>query len=40
VAYAFIYRNTGQTLTDAVVNAAHQQLVEQLKQNLQAVIRE
>jgi phenylalanyl-tRNA synthetase beta chain len=40
VAYAFIYRNTGQTLTDAEVNAAHQQLVEQLKQNLQAVIRE
>jgi len=40
VAYAFIYRNTGQTLTDAEVNAAHQQLVEQLKQILQAVIRE
>jgi phenylalanyl-tRNA synthetase beta chain len=40
VAYAFIYRNTGQTLTDPEVNAAHQQLVEQLKQNLPAVIRE
>ena len=40
VAYAFIYRNPGQTLTDAEVNAAHQQLVEQLKQHLQAVIRE
>ncbi len=40
VAYAFIYRNPGQTLTDAEVNAAHQQLVEQLKQDLRAVIRE
>src|SRR6266571_3467747 len=40
VAYAFIYRNPSQTLTDAEVNAAHQQLVEQLKRNLQAVIRE
>ena len=40
VAYAFTYRGQERTLTDAEVNAAHERLVEQLKKNLQAVIRE
>jgi phenylalanyl-tRNA synthetase beta chain len=40
VAYAFTYRSPERTLTDAEVNAAHQQLVEQLKRELHAVIRE
>ena len=40
VAYAFIYRNADRTLTDAEVNAAHDKLVEQFKQKLQAVVRE
>jgi phenylalanyl-tRNA synthetase beta chain len=40
VAYAFTYRSPERTLTDSEVNAAHQKLVEQLKQKLQAVIRE
>jgi phenylalanyl-tRNA synthetase beta chain len=40
MAYAFIYRNTEKTLTDAEVNGAHDKLVEQFKQKLQAVIRE
>jgi phenylalanyl-tRNA synthetase beta chain len=40
VAYAFTYRNADRTLTDAEVNAAHEKLVEQLKQSLSAVIRE
>jgi phenylalanyl-tRNA synthetase beta chain len=39
VAYAFTYRNTERTLTDAEVNAAHDKLVEQLRQKLAAVIR-
>jgi phenylalanyl-tRNA synthetase beta chain len=40
MAYAFTYRNAERTLTDAEVNAAQEKLVEQLKQNLQAAIRE
>jgi len=40
VACAFTYRNAERTLTDAEVNAAHAQLVEQLKQSLHATIRD
>jgi phenylalanyl-tRNA synthetase beta chain len=40
MAYAFTYRNAERTLTDAEVNAAHQKLVEQLRQTLQANIRD
>ncbi len=40
MAYAFTYRHTERTLTDAEVNATHEQLVAQLKQTLNAVIRE
>jgi phenylalanyl-tRNA synthetase beta chain len=40
MAYAFIYRHAERTLTDAEVNAAHEVLVAQLKQRLQAVVRE
>ena len=40
MAYAFTYRNVERTLTDAEVNAAHEQLVAQLKQKLGATIRE
>jgi phenylalanyl-tRNA synthetase beta chain len=40
VAYAFIYRNPERTLTDAEANAAHEKVVQQFKQRLQAVIRE
>jgi phenylalanyl-tRNA synthetase beta chain len=40
MAYAFIYRSAERTLTDTEVNSAHQKLVEQLKQKLQAVVRE
>ena len=40
VAYAFTYRQAERTLTDTEVNAAHERLVEQLKQRLQAVVRE
>jgi phenylalanyl-tRNA synthetase beta chain len=40
VAYAFTYRHPDRTLTDAEVNAAHEKLVEQFKQTLQATIRE
>ena len=40
VAYAFTYRQPERTLTDAEVNAAHEKLVAQLKQRLQAVVRE
>ncbi|HEU6447133.1 MAG TPA: phenylalanine--tRNA ligase subunit beta [Verrucomicrobiae bacterium] len=39
LAYAFTYRAADKTLTDAEVNAAHEKIVEQLKQRLQAVIR-
>jgi phenylalanyl-tRNA synthetase beta chain len=40
VAYAFTYRHAERTLTDAEVNATHEQVVAQLKQGLQAVVRE
>jgi phenylalanyl-tRNA synthetase beta chain len=40
VACAFTYRNAERTLTDAEVNAAHEKLVEQLKQSLPAAIRD
>ena len=40
MAYAFTYRHPERTLTDAEVNAAHEQLVAHLKQKLGAVIRE
>ncbi len=40
MAYAFTYRHSERTLTDAEVNAAHERLVSQLKQRLQAVVRE
>ncbi len=40
MAYAFTYRHAERTLTDAEVNAAHDKLVAQLKQRLQAVVRE
>jgi phenylalanyl-tRNA synthetase beta chain len=40
MAYAFIYRNPERTLTDAEVNAAHEKLVGQFQQRLQAVVRE
>ncbi|MDB6065501.1 MAG: phenylalanyl-tRNA synthetase beta subunit [Pedosphaera sp.] len=39
-AYALTYRNAERTLTDAEVNAAHEKVVEQLKQSIHAVIRE
>lgn len=40
MAYAFTYRSAEGTLTDAAANEVHQKLVEQLKQKLQAVVRE
>ena len=40
MAYAFTYRNPDRTLTDTEVNTAHEKLVEQFKQALQATIRE
>jgi len=40
MAYAFTYRHAERTLTDTEANTAHTQLVEQLRQKLQAVIRE
>jgi phenylalanyl-tRNA synthetase beta chain len=40
VAYALTYRHAERTLTDAEVNAAHEKLVAQLKQRLQAAVRE
>jgi len=40
LAYAFIYRSPEKTLTDAEVNAAHAKIVEALKQNLGATVRE
>jgi phenylalanyl-tRNA synthetase beta chain len=40
MAYAFIYRSVERTLTDAEVNAAHEKLVEQLRQKLNANVRE
>jgi phenylalanyl-tRNA synthetase beta chain len=40
LAYAFTYRNAERTLTDAEATAAHEKLVEQFKQVLQAAVRE
>ena len=40
VAYAFTYRHAERTLTDEEANAAHQQVVAQLKQALNAAIRD
>jgi phenylalanyl-tRNA synthetase beta chain len=40
MAYAFIYRSPERTLTDAEASAAHEKLVAQLKQKLQAAVRE
>jgi phenylalanyl-tRNA synthetase beta chain len=40
VAYAFHYRNPERTLTDAEVNTAHDRVVSELKQRLNATIRE
>ncbi len=40
LACAFTYRNAERTLTDAEVNTAHAQLVEQLKRSLNATIRD
>jgi phenylalanyl-tRNA synthetase beta chain len=39
MAYAFTYRSPEKTLKDEEVNAAHERLVEQFKQKLQATIR-
>jgi len=40
VAYAFTYRNLERTLTEAEINAAHEKLVAQFKQTLNAALRE
>ena len=40
LAYAFTYRSPEKTLTDAEVNAAHEKLVLQFKENLGAAVRE
>ena len=40
LAYAFTYRHAERTLTDNEVNAAHEKLVQVLKQKLQAVVRD
>ncbi|HVV72008.1 MAG TPA: phenylalanine--tRNA ligase subunit beta, partial [Verrucomicrobiae bacterium] len=40
MAYAFVYRSPERTLTDAEANSAHEKVVSQLKQKLQATIRE
>lgn len=40
VAYAFTYRAADKTLTDTEVNAAHDKLVADFKQKLQAAVRE
>lgn len=39
MAYALTYRSSERTLTDAEVNAAHERVVEQLKQKLNATVR-
>jgi phenylalanyl-tRNA synthetase beta chain len=39
MAYAFTYRHAERTLTDTEVNAAHEKLVEQFRQKLEATIR-
>jgi phenylalanyl-tRNA synthetase beta chain len=40
LAYAFTYRNAERTLTDAEVNAAHTKVVDALKAQLKATVRE
>jgi phenylalanyl-tRNA synthetase beta chain len=40
LAYAFTYRHAERTLTDNEVNAAHEKLIQELKQRLQAVVRD
>ena len=40
MAYAFTYRHAERTLTDAEVNAAHEKIVEQFRNELQATIRD
>jgi phenylalanyl-tRNA synthetase beta chain len=40
LAYAFTYRNPERSLTDAEVNTTHEKLVAELKQKLQATVRE
>jgi phenylalanyl-tRNA synthetase beta chain len=40
LAYAFTYRHSERTLTDAEVNVAHEKLVGQLRQALGATVRE
>ncbi|HXI53951.1 MAG TPA: phenylalanine--tRNA ligase subunit beta, partial [Candidatus Saccharimonadales bacterium] len=40
LAYAFTYRHSERTLTDAEVNVAHEKLVGQLRQALRATVRE
>ncbi len=40
LAYAFTYRGTDKTLTDAEINAAHTKVVESFKTQLQATTRE
>jgi phenylalanyl-tRNA synthetase beta chain len=40
LAYAFTYRASEKTLTDAEVNSAHGKIVEALKMQLQAALRE
>jgi phenylalanyl-tRNA synthetase beta chain len=40
LAYAFTYRNAERSLTDAEVNAAHEKLVANFRERLQAAIRE
>ena len=40
LAYAFTYRAADKTLTDTEVNAAHDKVVADFKQKLQAVVRE
>jgi phenylalanyl-tRNA synthetase beta chain len=40
VAYAFTYRHAERTLTDTEVNAAHEKVVAQFRQSLQAVVRD
>jgi phenylalanyl-tRNA synthetase beta chain len=40
MAYAFTYRNMERTLTDTEANEAHTKVVQELKQKLQATVRE
>jgi len=40
MAYAFIYRSLEKTLTDTEVNAAHAKVVDALKAQLPATVRE